>query len=94
MGKWTLERTVMVACLLITVGMNWQRVWSQSDDIAALKKFNQDTLKQEYVSKEIYDLNQQHLTEAIDRLTVSLEKLYALEQQTGEPARIQRDFAR
>lgn len=92
MGKWTLERWITIAVLVFTLGTNWQRVVNQQSDIDKLKEFNETTLSQRYVTREVYDLNQQHLTEAINRLTESLDKLYALERQTGEPARIQRMF--
>jgi hypothetical protein len=92
MGKWTLERWLTIAAVCITVGINWNALTTQQQVVQKLQQFNETTLPEKYVSREIYDLNQQHLTEAINRLTESLEKLYALEQQTGEPTRIQRQY--
>ncbi len=93
MGKWTLERWLTVGVFVFTLGANWGRVWTQQGDIDKLNK-QYSELGATYVRKDVYDVNQQHLTEAINRLSESLEKLYALEQKTGEPARIQRMFDR
>lgn len=92
MGKWTLERWITIAVLVFTLGTNWQRILGQQADIDKLKQYNEEMLPKHYVSREVYDLNQQHLTEAINKLTESLEKLYTLERQTGEPSRVQRQF--
>ena len=94
MGKWTLERWLTIGVFVFTLGANWGRVWSQQSEIDKLKAFNESTLAATYVRRDIYDINQQNLTDAIRKLTESLEKLYVLEQQTGEPARIQRQANR
>lgn len=99
MGKWTLERWMMIGAFVFTLGTNWGRVWSQQTEIEKLKTFNETTLRQEYVAKGVYVAERQNLTDAIDRLTKtldrqaeSLDKLYTLEQRTGEPSRVQRIF--
>ncbi len=92
MGKWTLERWLTIGVFVFTIGANWGRVWSQQEEIDRLKAFNESTLAATYVRRDVYDINQKNLTDAIDRLTVALDKIYALEQKTGEPAHIQRMF--
>jgi hypothetical protein len=92
MGKWTFDRWMTILGFAVAVGVNVQMLTQIKDDVAKLKEFNETTLSQRFVPREIYDLNQQHLTAAINDLRVTLEKLYALEQRTGEPARIQRMF--
>lgn len=91
MGKWSLERWLTVGAVVFTLGMNWQRVWSQQEDIDALKLYQTKTLPELYVPREIYDLNQRYLIEAINKLTKAVESAN-WEIKTGEPPRIQRQF--
>jgi hypothetical protein len=85
MGKWTLERWVMVAMLLIQLGMNWQQAKGQQEQINRIEKS-----QAEYVRQDVYDEQRLQLTDAINRLTKQLEKFYELERETMEPSRVQR----
>jgi hypothetical protein len=89
MGKWTLERWVTIGLFVFTLGTNWQRIANSQSDLDKLKEFNEKTLPKVYVPREIYDVNQQHLTDAINRLTETLDKILETERETGEPARVQ-----
>lgn len=92
MGKWTLERWLTIGVFIFTLGANWGRVWSQQTEIDKLKAFNEETLALTYVRRDVYDINQKNLTDAIQKLTESLDKIYSLELKTGEPAHVQRMF--
>lgn len=85
MGKWTLERWVMVGMLLIQLGMNWQQSKGQQEQINRIEKS-----QAEYVRQDVYDEQRLQLTDAINRLTKQLEKFYELERETMEPSRVQR----
>lgn len=96
--KWTLERWLLILSLIGTItangvlaGMNWQKFINQQADIELLKRQNEEMSKV-YVPREVYDINQRHLSEAIGDLTETLNQLYSLERRTGEPSHIQRQF--
>lgn len=100
MGKWTFERWLLILGLVgaitsnaVLAGMNYQKFINQQADLETLKRQNAEMSKT-YVSRELYDLDKKYLSQSIDRLSDSLDRLYALEQKTGEPARIQRMFDR
>ncbi len=94
MGKWTLERWIAVAAIVLSVGAYVQVLKETRDSVQKLQQFNEDKLPKEYVPREVYNLDRMHLTDSIDRLNGTLNKLLELEEKTGEPVRIQRQFDR
>lgn len=73
-GRWTLERVLLVltftcSCLAFVfgIGVQWARTTSIEASVSALK--------QDYVPREVYQADQLRLSQAIDRLTVSLDRL-------------------
>jgi hypothetical protein len=93
MPKWTPSGVIAVLSVCVTIGIQVQIVKSLQEQIVELKK--------ESVPREVYNINQKNLTDAIDRLTItldrqneSLSRLYAIEKDTGEPARVQGNASR
>lgn len=100
MGKWTFERWLLVLGLVgsitansVLAGMNYQKFIQTQTDLETLKRQNAEDAKT-FVRQDLYDLDKKYLSESINRLADSLDRIYALEQQTGEPSRLQRSFDR
>jgi hypothetical protein len=90
MAKWTIERWIAVLAIVLATGAYVQVLRDTKERVGKLETFTEERLPKDYVPREIYNVERQKLSEAIDRLSKSLDKLYALEQETGEPAYVQR----
>ena len=78
---WTVERKLLIATFVcsaigfgFSVGFNWARLVSVQSEVEKLQAF-EHAVPATYVPREVYLINQQNFTEAINRLNVTLQKI-------------------
>ena len=76
---WTVERKLLVGTFIMSVlgftfglGVNYARLTQQEAVIQALQAFNKDDLPATYLRRDVYQADQQRLTDAINQLTHTL----------------------
>lgn len=75
-GRWTLERWLLIATLVCSasafifgIGVQWAKTTAIEASVNALQD--------DYVRRDVYTADQRRLSEAIDRLVVTMDKLVA-----------------
>jgi hypothetical protein len=78
---WTVERKLLIATFVCSVvgvafsaGFNWAKLVNVQDAVLKLQSVH-DNLSEIYVPRELYETNQRHLTQAIEKLNTTLEKM-------------------
>lgn len=73
MGKWTVERWLLVATFVLSalgftfgLGVNWARITAQEAAIAAIDKT--------YLRADVYASDQRRISESLDRLSDELKQ--------------------
>jgi hypothetical protein len=79
--RWSFERWFLIIGVVATVGGQYKTYQNLDEAVEKLKK-NEETLSSRYVPREVYELNQQHLTNSINELTQAVKAL-ANEQRGG-----------
>lgn len=74
MAKWTIERKLLVGTFVFTVlgftfglGVNWAMIVQHKKEL--------DEVPRTYLRRDVYEADQRRLTEAINRLTITLERM-------------------
>lgn len=80
-GGWSVERKLLVAtffCSAIgfgfSIGFNWAKLVGVQAEVAKLQEFER-SMPQMYVPREVYLIQQQNLTQAIDKLTAAIDRI-------------------
>jgi Tfp pilus assembly protein PilO len=81
-SRWGLDRWILISGIVATVGMQYRTFQTQSETIKKLQA-NEETLSDRYVPREVYRLNNEHLTESINELTQAVKALTAERRGTG-----------
>lgn len=79
---WTMERKLLVATFLcsaigfgFSIGFNWAKLTTQGVKIDKLEYFAETTLPKDYVRRDVYELQQKQLSDAINELTDTLREM-------------------
>ena len=83
---WSLERWLLIATLICSVaafifgiGVQWAKTTAIEASVSALRN--------DHVRRDVYNADQQRLTEAIDRLATAVDRLVDRNERIDAPTR-------